>query len=273
MAFLVLLFLLQFSSSVQAADSIKVVINKKVNKLAYIKNSEVIRILPVATGRQPDYTPEGNFKVIRKLVNPYYSKLKIPGGSPWNPLGVRWLGLDARGTSGGTYGIHGTNDPGSIGKYVSAGCIRMHNSDVIWLYDRTPLYTPVEIINREWDLEQRPATLVLDGQTLSFAPGSGAYLINGRVMVPLRALAEKMGCEVTWHGDRLEAVVTGRGKTLAFKVNSTVITAGGQTVKMDVPAVLKGQKLFVHVRAIGDTLDYRVFWDGKTHTVSLESLH
>ncbi|WP_418792110.1 L,D-transpeptidase family protein [Phosphitispora sp. TUW77] len=248
-------------------------INKKVNKLAFLKNDEVIRIFPVATGRQPDYTPEGNFKVVQKLVNPYYNKLKIPGGSPRNPLGVRWLGLDAKGTSGGTYGIHGTNNPGSIGRYISAGCIRMHNSDAIWLYDRTPLYTPVEIINREWDLEQLPVTLVLDGQPLSFASGSGAYLVNSRAMVPLRALAEKTGCKVDWHGDRQEAVVTGCGKTITFKVNSTVITAGGRTVKIDVPVKLKNNKVFVHVRAVGAVLGYQVSWEGKTRTVSLESAY
>ncbi len=271
--FLVLIFLLLFSSSVQAADTIKIVINKKVNKLAYIKNGEVTRIFPVATGRQPDYTPEGSFKVVRKVVNPYYNKLKIPGGSPRNPLGVRWLGLDARGTSGGTYGIHGTNNPGSIGKYVSSGCIRMHNSDVIWLYDHTPIYTPVEIINREWDLEQRPATVVLDGKTLSFDRGSGAYLVNSRVMVPLRALAEEMGCKVTWNGEREEAVVTGRGKVLAFRADSAVMTADGRTVKMDVPVALKNQRMFVHVRAIADALGYRVSWDGKTRTVVLRSVY
>jgi hypothetical protein len=42
-----------------------------------------------------------------------------------NPIGTRWIGLNANG-----YGIHGTNDPGSVGKAASHGCIRMRNRDI-----------------------------------------------------------------------------------------------------------------------------------------------
>ncbi len=62
----------------------------------------------------------------------------IPGGSPQNPMGAAALTLD-----GGLYAIHGTNSPGSIGGFVSYGCIRMHNRDVVDLYDRVGVGTPV----------------------------------------------------------------------------------------------------------------------------------
>jgi lipoprotein-anchoring transpeptidase ErfK/SrfK len=62
----------------------------------------------------------------------------IPGGSPSNPMGVAALTL-----SGGDYAIHGTNQPGSIGGFVSYGCIRMHNHDIVDLYDRVGVGTPV----------------------------------------------------------------------------------------------------------------------------------
>ena len=62
----------------------------------------------------------------------------IPGGSPNNPMGVAALTL-----SGGEYAIHGTNNPGSIGGYVSYGCIRMYNQDITDLYDRVGVGTPV----------------------------------------------------------------------------------------------------------------------------------
>jgi lipoprotein-anchoring transpeptidase ErfK/SrfK len=58
----------------------------------------------------------------------------VAGGSPDNPLGKRWMGLDIGG--GYTYGIHGNNDENSIGKYVSLGCIRMHNSDSEELFEK-----------------------------------------------------------------------------------------------------------------------------------------
>ncbi|MDO6851927.1 L,D-transpeptidase [Priestia megaterium] len=68
--------------------------------------------------------------MLNKIKNrPYYTG-HIPGGDPRNPLGKRWLGLNANGTYGDTYGIHGNNNESSIGKYVSQGCMRMHNSSV-----------------------------------------------------------------------------------------------------------------------------------------------
>jgi lipoprotein-anchoring transpeptidase ErfK/SrfK len=62
----------------------------------------------------------------------------IPGGSSRNPMGVAALTM-----RGGEYAIHGTNNPGSIGGFVSHGCIRMHNSDIRKLYSMVSVGTPV----------------------------------------------------------------------------------------------------------------------------------
>jgi len=62
----------------------------------------------------------------------------IPGGSPGNPMGVAAMTL-----SGGEYAIHGTNQPGSIGHFVSYGCIRMFNEDIRDLYSRVNVGTRV----------------------------------------------------------------------------------------------------------------------------------
>ncbi len=64
----------------------------------------------------------------------------IPGGSPHNPMGVAAMTLH-----GGEYAIHGTNQPSSIGGYVSYGCIRMYNSDVTDLFSRVDVGTPVVV--------------------------------------------------------------------------------------------------------------------------------
>ena len=64
----------------------------------------------------------------------------IPGGSPHNPMGVAALTL-----AGGEYAIHGTNMPGSIGGFVSYGCIRMYNADISDLYERVSVGTPVVV--------------------------------------------------------------------------------------------------------------------------------
>lgn len=62
----------------------------------------------------------------------------IPGGSPSNPMGAAALTL-----AGGSYAIHGTNAPASIGEFVSYGCIRMLNADILDLYDRVRVGTGV----------------------------------------------------------------------------------------------------------------------------------
>ena len=64
----------------------------------------------------------------------------IPGGSPHNPMGVAALTL-----SGGEYAIHGTNAPGTIGGFVSHGCIRMFNEDITDLYNRVNIGTRVVV--------------------------------------------------------------------------------------------------------------------------------
>ena len=65
----------------------------------------------------------------------------IPGGSPKNPMGVAALTL-----TGGEYAIHGTNNPGSIGGFVSYGCIRMHNEHITDLYARVKIDSPVVVM-------------------------------------------------------------------------------------------------------------------------------
>jgi lipoprotein-anchoring transpeptidase ErfK/SrfK len=64
----------------------------------------------------------------------------IPGGSPRNPMGAAAMTL-----SGGEYAIHGTNVPSSVGGFVSYGCIRMFNHDIIDLYERVSVGTTVVV--------------------------------------------------------------------------------------------------------------------------------
>jgi lipoprotein-anchoring transpeptidase ErfK/SrfK len=95
-------------------------------------------------------TPPGLYSIQNKQVNPAWTAPNrpwagslagqtIPGGAPNNPLKARWLGVN------GAVGIHGTGEPWSIGTRASHGCIRMRVPDVIDLYDRVPIGTPVLI--------------------------------------------------------------------------------------------------------------------------------
>jgi len=120
-------------------------INKTTNILNVYLNGDIVYSFKIATGKTNAQTPEGTFKIITKVKDPWYLPKNIPGGDKRNPLGTRWLGLNVPNTGGYKFGIHGTNNPYSIGHHVSSGCIRMYNRDVEWLYKHIPLNTPVVI--------------------------------------------------------------------------------------------------------------------------------
>ena len=106
---------------------------------------------PVGVGRAGKQWA-GTAQIDGKYLNPAWSPpaevrrdkpslpAVIPGGSPRNPMGVAAMTL-----SGGQYAIHGTNAPGSIGGFVSYGCIRMYNADVMDLYQRVAVGTTVVV--------------------------------------------------------------------------------------------------------------------------------
>lgn len=107
--------------------SIEIVLKDNILKL--LNNNRVIKHYPVAIGKPSTPTPKGNWTITYKGLwgegfGGYFMQLSVP-----------W----------GTYGIHGTNKPWSIGKDVSNGCIRMYSSDAGQLYDVVPINTPVLI--------------------------------------------------------------------------------------------------------------------------------
>src|SRR6059036_1134516 len=99
-------------------------------KLAVLEGGKVIRTFPAAVGASVSPSPSGEFKIVNRIADPtyYHPGVVIPAGAG-NPIGTRWLGLNRKG-----YGIHGTNEPGSIGRAASHGCIRLRNRDMEQLF-------------------------------------------------------------------------------------------------------------------------------------------
>ena len=109
---------------------------------------KLVKQYPICSG-EGENTPVGHFEIQNKAEwppwNAYWGE-DIPGGSPRNPLGARWLGTTAYGrATGRTIGIHGTNEPSSIGRRISGGCMRCQNHDILELYEVIPIGTPVWI--------------------------------------------------------------------------------------------------------------------------------
>ena len=100
--------------------------------LHFSEGTRKTRTYPVGVGKPSTPTPTGSFKIVNKILN------------PGSILGTRWMGLSI---PNGNYGIHGTNNPSSIGGYVSNGCIRMYNEDIEEIFPLVQIGTAVDIYN------------------------------------------------------------------------------------------------------------------------------
>lgn len=128
-----------------------IIINISKNKLFLYRDGRLWQTFPVATGRVGLRTPVGMWKILSKITNPHWQhpsgKIFPPG--PLNPLGRYWLGLSRFGqykSYAGQYGIHGTNQPWLIGRWVSHGCIRMHNAHIQKIFSLVSVGTPVKVV-------------------------------------------------------------------------------------------------------------------------------
>jgi lipoprotein-anchoring transpeptidase ErfK/SrfK len=139
------------AAKVTAASFAKViVINRSLNRLYLYAGEKLDRTFAVATGQSIYPTPRGRWNIVVKWKNPWWypptqdawaKGLKPVPPGPGNPLGTRWMGLNAPGV-----GIHGTDEPGSIGYSASHGCIRMQVPDAEWLFDHVDVGTTVFVI-------------------------------------------------------------------------------------------------------------------------------
>lgn len=124
------------------AHAFALTVSKSRNDLVVTLDGKFFKRYRVSTGENAK-TPVGTFKIVDKIPQPAWHKpgaKAIPYGHPDNLLGTHWLALDLPG-----YGLHGTWEPESIGKQVSAGCVRMLNSDIEELYTILPKGTVVVI--------------------------------------------------------------------------------------------------------------------------------
>jgi lipoprotein-anchoring transpeptidase ErfK/SrfK len=101
----------------------------------------LVMCVPVGLGKD-DSTPAGTWIAGRRSKDPAYYSPRGEGiiqpGDPRNPLGRYWVGLNGiEGAAVGkqSYGIHGTNDPATIGKQESMGCIRLRNDDIALVFE------------------------------------------------------------------------------------------------------------------------------------------
>jgi len=122
----------------------RVVVSLPDRKLALVENGRVVKVYSIAVGAPGSPTPVGQFKIINRLTDPtYYSPGVVISPGKDNPLGTRWMGINKK-----RFGIHGTNEPQSIGRRASHGCIRMNNRDAEELFERVRAGDTVELVGQ-----------------------------------------------------------------------------------------------------------------------------
>lgn len=129
----------------------RVVVSIPDRLLAVLENDRLVAVYPVSVGAPASPSPVGQFAIVSRVTNPtYYRPGVIIGPGARNPIGTRWIGLNQKG-----YGIHGTDDPKSIGFARSHGCLRLKNADVERLFDRVRTGDIVELhAERTPEIEQ-----------------------------------------------------------------------------------------------------------------------
>ena len=129
-----------------------IIVRTSERRLYLVLGNDTALRFPVGVGRAGKQW-QGSAEIVAKFIKPAWmppADVKrdnpripnyIPGGVPGNPMGAAAMVL-----TGGEYAIHGTNRPSSIGGYVSYGCIRMFNQDILSLYQRVSIGTPVVVM-------------------------------------------------------------------------------------------------------------------------------
>jgi lipoprotein-anchoring transpeptidase ErfK/SrfK len=134
------------SVPVQSAPLVKrvIVVSLEDHKLALVEDGQVKKVYTVAVGKPSTPSPVGTYTIARRVKNPTYSHNgKVVAAGPGNPVGTRWMGLSVKG-----YGIHGTNEPKSIGKAASHGCIRMAQKDLEEMYELVGVGDTVDLVGQ-----------------------------------------------------------------------------------------------------------------------------
>ena len=112
---------------------------------------------------------------------------------------------------------------------------------------------------------QNDIAVVIDGYTVEF--DVEPTIINGRTMVPLRAIFEALGAGVEWDNVTKTVYASKDGTTVSLQIGSNQMIVNGITKTLDVPAQLVNNRTLVPVRAISEAFGCQVEWNGKTKTV------
>lgn len=220
---------------------------------------------PIAIGRVTArwHTPVGQLKVVGKARHPAWHRPEWAGGGvmpagPNNPLGDRWIGLSRSG-----YGLHGTSQPGSIGRTVSHGCMRLFPPHIRELFDRVAVNQPV-IITYE--------TLTVGYQNgmvyLSVFPDVYARGTNTPEQARKRLAAYSLEQVLT--PEELQVWLTrADGISRPILGSTRAVVLNGQSLSLPIGPTLRNGRAYLPFRPIAEALGATVKWDAAARKISI----
>lgn len=175
---------------------------------------------------------------------------------------------------GGNFGGGGGMGSMAAGSLTTFALNRLANLQEQLGREVTPLPETIEDAGSETSSEtgatDQTISVILDGQAISF-PDQDPLEQSGRVMVPVNAILEALGAEVTW--DKTAKTVTAvlNDQTLVLQIGSSTATVNGETIDIDAPAIILSSRTLVPVRFISEGLGLTVDWDQTAAQVNLTS--
>ncbi|WP_287129218.1 L,D-transpeptidase [Candidatus Cyanaurora vandensis] len=131
----------------QQQQKVSLTLDLQQRRLTVWSNGLKLHQFPVAVGKTNWTTPRGQFQILSKIPNPAWEHIRtgeqFPSGVPGNPLGPYYLGFKKLGRD--EFGLHGTNQPQSIGKAITHGCVRLQNQHIQVLYPLVQVGTPLRV--------------------------------------------------------------------------------------------------------------------------------
>ena len=110
----------------------------------------------------------------------------------------------------------------------------------------------------------------LDSEKIFFQ-GQEPVIVNGRTLIPLRGVFEKMGFTVSWEGNTKTAVLKSDSTTVSVTANSSTFSVNGESKPLDVPAQIMNDSMMLPLRAVGEAAGANVTWNGSTKTVEIDT--
>jgi len=109
----------------------------------------------------------------------------------------------------------------------------------------------------------------IDGTPATFA--QSATIIEGRTLVPLRAIFNELGASITWDNDTQTVTAEKEGVTVVMQIGNRVFTRNGEQITLDVPPQIVDGRTFVPARAVGESFGAEVGWEQDTQTITIST--